>query len=174
MIAAREAGFLGTGGGHAMAAGFSVAASCRDDLGALHGFLEARLAGAASLPMAPDLPVEASLDIAGCTVAMATDLGRLAPFGPANEEPLLVLPRVRVSRAGRVGKEGATLQAVLSDEAGSGRLKAVMFRAGEGPAAQALLARDGGLLHVAGHLRLEVWSGATRAGFVLTDVAACG
>jgi single-stranded-DNA-specific exonuclease len=167
VIAARQAGILATGGGHAMAAGFSLPDTA---LPAFHGFLEQRLAAAAALPAALDLAVEASLSVAACTTGLARDLARLAPFGSGNDEPMLVLPRARVVRADRVGREGATIRAFIEGE-GGGRLKAMLFRAKEGPIAEALLARDGGPLHLAGHLRAEEWNGAVSAGFVVADAA---
>jgi single-stranded-DNA-specific exonuclease len=50
-------------------------------------------------------------------------------------------------------------------------VKAVMFRAREGALAAALTARDGAVLHLAGHLRAEEWNGTLSAGFIVTDGA---
>ena len=55
VIAARQAGLLINGGGHPMAAGFSLA---EDRLAAFHAFLDDRLSAAAALPSAADLAVE--------------------------------------------------------------------------------------------------------------------
>jgi single-stranded-DNA-specific exonuclease len=109
--------------------------------------------------------------VAGCSVELATQIGRLAPFGPGNEEPVLILPRARVVRADRVGKEANTIRAFVEGEGGDGRLKAMLFRAKEGPLADALLARGGAPLHLAGHLRAEEWNGSVTAGFVVADAA---
>lgn len=168
VIAARQLGLLATGGGHAMAAGFSLPEA---GIAAFHAFLDERLAAAAALPAAADVLVEGSVAAAGCTVELAGQIGRLAPFGPGNEEPVLVLTRVRVVRADRVGKEGATVRAFLEGEGGGPRVKSVMFRAGEGAVAAALLGRDGVPLHVAGHLRAEEWNGSVSASFIITDAA---
>lgn len=167
VIAARQAGVLLTGGGHAMAAGFSLPES---RLAAFHALLDGRLAEAATLPPAADLLVEGAVAVAGCTTELAQQLGRLAPFGNGNEEPVLVLPRVRVLRADRVGRERNAVRAFVEGE-GGGRLKAMLFRAGEGAVAEALLRRDGRPLHLAGHLRAEEWNGTVGAGFVITDAA---
>lgn len=166
VIAARQSGLLATGGGHAMAAGFSLSA---DKLDAFHEFLDARLAGACALPAAAALVVEGSVAVPGCTVDLAQALGQLAPFGNGNEEPTLIMPRARVVRADRVGRDGATLRVFLEGE-GGGRVKGVMFRAGEGAIAEALLARDR-LLHLAGHLRAEEWNGTVSPGFIIRDAA---
>jgi single-stranded-DNA-specific exonuclease len=168
VIAARQFGILKTGGGHAMAAGFSLADS---QLGAFHAFLDDRLAAARDLPGAADLMVEGSVAVGGVTEELAEQLARLAPFGPGNDEPTLVLPRVRVARADRIGKEGATIRAFLEPEGGGARLKSVMFRAKEGAVADALLTRGGPPLHLAGHVRLEHWNGVSSANFIIQDAA---
>ncbi len=168
VIAARQSGLLLTGGGHAMAAGFSLAES---GLPAFHEFLAERLAAASGLPSAADLAVEGTVAVPGCTTELAQHLGRLAPFGNGNEEPVFILPRVRVVRADRVGREGASIRAYVEGEGGGGRLKAMKFRAREGALADALLRRDGMPLHLAGHLRAEEWNGSVSAGFIITDAA---
>ncbi|MDR3529632.1 MAG: DHHA1 domain-containing protein, partial [Rhodopila sp.] len=168
VIAARQAGILSTGGGHAMAAGFSLPASRMDDF---HALLDERLAAASALPSVADLSVEGSVSVAGCSMELAMQIGRLAPFGPGNDEPILILPRARVVRADRVGREANTIRAFVEGEGGAGRLKAMLFRAKDGPLADALLARGGAPLHLAGHLRAEEWNGTTTPGFVLADAA---
>jgi single-stranded-DNA-specific exonuclease len=169
VIAARQAGLLVTGGGHAMAAGFSVRT---EHLMEFHAFLDARLSAASAMPSAADLIVEGTLAVSGATTEVARHLERLAPFGAGNEEPTLVLHRARVVRADRVGREGNTIRAFVEGEGGGPRLKAMMFRAREGALADALLARaEGVALHLAGHLRAEEWNGSVSASFIISDGA---
>lgn len=169
VIAARQAGLLVTGGGHAMAAGFSLRAEFLDRF---HAFLEDRLAAAAAMPSAADLVVEGTLAVSGATTEVARHLDRLAPFGAGNEEPTLVLSRARVVRADRVGREANSIRAFVEGEGGGPRLKAMMFRAREGALADALLARSDGVpLHLAGHLRAEAWNGSVSPCFVILDAA---
>ncbi|MDQ2801242.1 MAG: DHH family phosphoesterase, partial [Pseudomonadota bacterium] len=168
IIAARQAGILVTGGGHAMAAGFSLP---HDRITGFHEFLNNRLAAAASLPAAADLRVEGTLAVPGATAELAVHLARLAPFGSGNDEPMFVLSRARVVRADRVGREGATIRAFVEGEGGGPRLKAMLFRAGDGPVANALLAGDNMPLHLAGHVRAEAWNGTMSVGFAVADAA---
>jgi single-stranded-DNA-specific exonuclease len=169
VIAARQHGLLATGGGHPMAAGFSLP---EGRLAEFHAFLDERLAAAASLPRAADLVVEGTATVAGCGLELAQALARLAPFGNGNEEPVLALPRCRVVRADRIGKDGGTIRAFLEGEGGGPRLKGVMFRAKDGPLAEVLLSRAGTPVHVAGHLRAEEWNGSVTPGFAISDLAA--
>ena len=169
VIAARQEGILLTGGGHPMAAGFSLRA---DRLGDFHAFLDERLAGAGALPSAADLVIEGALAVRGATTEVARHLERLAPFGAGNEEPTLVLNRARVVRAERVGREAGSIRAFLEGEGGGPRLKAMMFRAREGALADALLARSEGVpMHLAGHLRAEAWNGSVTPCFIVSDGA---
>lgn len=172
VLMARQIGLLTTGGGHPMAAGFSLPP---ERLEAFHAFLNERLAAAAALPAAVDLTVEGTLAVQAATTELATELGRLAPFGAGNEEPLFVLARARVVRADRVGREGGSIRAFVEGEGGGRRLKAMLFRAAEGPLADALLARDAAVpLQLAGHLRAEEWNGTVNSGFIIVDAAAVG
>ncbi len=167
IIAARQSGLLLTGGGHAMAAGFCLPA---DGLAALHAMLNERLAEAISLPPAADLLLEGVLGLSGADAALAQMVARLGPFGMGNEEPLFVLPRARVVKTDRIGKDGGTIRALVEGEAG-GRIKALLFRAKEGNLADALCRPGGAPLHLAGHLRAESWNGRISAGFFVCDAA---
>jgi single-stranded-DNA-specific exonuclease len=167
VIAARQSGLLESGGGHAMAAGFSYRS---ENQAALHAFLDERLAGALRLPGAADLIVEGSLTVKGATCDLAQQVERLGPFGAGNEEPVFALSRARVVRADRVGKEGNTIRAFVEGE-GGGRLKAICFRAKEGPLAEALLARDRRPLHLCGQLRADRWNDEVSASLNVLDAA---
>jgi single-stranded-DNA-specific exonuclease len=167
VIAARQAGLLDSGGGHAMAAGFTFAVGRWEEV---HAFLNERLHGAAALPGAADLLVEGTMAVGAATTDFAMQVERLAPFGAGNEEPVFALPRARVVRADRVGKEGNTVRAFLEGE-GGGRLKAICFRAKEGPLAQALLQSGGVPLHLCGPLRAERWNDAVTACLHVVDAA---
>jgi single-stranded-DNA-specific exonuclease len=167
VLAARQSGLLERGGGHAMAAGFALPEA---GVAALHDFLNERLAAASAMPSAAALAVDGVLTVRGATVSVAEHLARLAPFGQGNDEPLLVVRHARVSRAERVGKDGATVRAFLEGEDG-GRLKAVMFRAKTGAVAEALLDPGRRPLHLAGYLRAEEWNGTVSASFMVQDAA---
>jgi single-stranded-DNA-specific exonuclease len=167
VIAARQAGLLETGGGHAMAAGFSLRI---ERLAELHAFLDERLARAGELPGAADLLVEGSVMVPAATAELAKQVERLAPFGAGNEEPIFALPRTRVVRADRVGKDGNTIRAFIEGESG-GRLKAICFRAKEGPLAETLLSRTGVPLHLCGQLRAERWNDEVTACLHVVDAA---
>lgn len=167
IIAARQAGLLTTGGGHAMAAGFSLPV---DNIDAFHTFLDERLAGAAELPDAVDLEIDAALSVAGATVELAQNMASLAPFGAGNAEPLVALSHVQIVKSDRIGRDGNTLRLLLKGADG-GRLKALLFRAGDNPLAPTLEDTTRPPLHLAGYLRAESWNGRTDVTFFIQDAA---
>lgn len=168
VIAAREAGILTAGGGHAMAAGFSLEAARLEEFRA---FLAERLRLQATEGVVPTLEVDGVLDLAGCTPELLEILARVGPFGAGNEEPRFVLPSVRVARADVVGQ--GHVRCFLTGAAG-GRLKAIAFKCVDTDLGMALLAGTRGALHVAGTLRLDTWQGRNECQFIIEDVAVAG
>lgn len=169
VIAARQGGLLLAGGGHAMAAGFTLEEA---RLPAFHAHLDERLAAARSLPGAAEMLLEGAVQVRAATIELAQQVGRLAPFGAGNDEPVFGVTRARVVKADRIGKEGGTIRAFLEGEDG-GRLKAICFRAKEGPLADALLGR-GAALNLCGHLRAEAWQEQVTPCLHVLDAAALG
>lgn len=167
IIAARQAGLLKTGGGHAMAAGFSLHA---DKLAEFHSFLDTRLPQAAELPPTVDLTIDAVVAVTGATAELATDMAALAPFGAGNPEPLIALPNVHIVRTDRIGRDSNTLRVLIRASNGS-RLKALLFKADNNPLAVVLEDATRPALHLAGYLRAESWNGRTDATFFVQDVA---
>ncbi|MBO5996396.1 MAG: single-stranded-DNA-specific exonuclease RecJ, partial [Acetobacter sp.] len=167
IIAARQAGLLKTGGGHAMAVGFSVE---KHRLAELQDFLDTYYPQAVDLPESADLSVDAMLCVSGATVVFAQQMAVMAPFGADNPEPMIVFSYVTVLFHERIGRERQTLRVFLQDENG-GRLKALLFRADETPLAKALEETTRPLLHVAGYLRAENWNDRTDVTFFIQDVA---
>src|SRR5262249_5197018 len=156
VLAARQAGLLINGGGHAMAAGLTVA---RDALPALAQFLAERVApqlGAA--PAMRELGIDAALSPAAATQDLVTMIERAGPFGAGNALPRFALTGVRVDYAEPVG-EGHVRCTLVGAE--RGRLEAIAFRARQTALGPALLDPARPVLHVAGALRIDRFAAAT-------------
>ncbi len=167
VIAARQAGLLINGGGHAMAAGFTVAA---EKLDALRKFLIERLGdGLNHERLVPELPVDAAVALGAAQAELIGHIERLAPFGAGNPEPRFVLPGVRVVHTEAVGN--GHLRCALADPLDTARLQAIAFRAGEAPLGQFLAETRGATIHVAGHLRRDSWRGGAAVQLLIDDAA---
>ncbi|MBI1208792.1 MAG: single-stranded-DNA-specific exonuclease RecJ [Azospirillum sp.] len=166
VIAARQAGLLISGGGHAMAAGFTVA---RDTLPALREFLAARVAEqSAGVAAEPTLELDGALSVGGATPALVALLARLGPFGAGNPEPRFALADARIVRADVVGASHVRCIVAGSD---GGRVKAIAFRALDTDLGRALLNSGRRPLHLAGPLRLDRWNGTETVQLTIDDAA---
>lgn len=166
VIAARQEGLLLAGGGHRMAAGFTVRGDRLDDLRA---FLAARVAEqVAAAPLVPTLDLDGALSVGACTVALVDTLAALGPFGTGNAEPRFAVADTRVVRADVVGN--GHVRAILTGSDG-GRLKAIAFRALDGDLGRCLLQAGAAPLHVAGVLRIDRWNGTEAVQLLIDDAA---
>ncbi len=169
VLAARQSGLLVNGGGHAMAAGLTVA---RSALPELVKFLDGRIApqlGAA--PALRELGIDAALAPAAATQELIEMIERVGPFGAGNAQPRFVLPSVRVSYAQTVG-EGHVRCTLVGQQ--RGRVEAIAFRAGQSALGPALLDPARPILHVAGALRIESYNGRTSVRLQIDDAASAG
>jgi single-stranded-DNA-specific exonuclease len=169
VIAAHQAGILEGGGGHDMAAGFTVHTS---KIPALQEFMNQRLM--ADLDGAiPQVQHKASglLSIAGCQTNLADWIERLGPFGSGNAEPRFVITDCRVKSARFVGEGGAHLSCRIDD--GSGQLNAIAFQTGGTPLGNALMkAVDGHFIHVLGRIRRDRFRGGQAVQLEIDDAVA--
>lgn len=169
VIAARQAGLLLSGGGHRMAAGFSVRQERLAELRAyLVEHIDGQVAAQPGEPMVPLVELDGTLVVEAATVELAETLAKLGPYGAGNPEPRFALPRVRVVAASVVGSGGHVACTLVGPD--GGRLRAIAFRCADQPVGQALLRRDA-LLHVAGTLRIDRWNGNVRVQLFIDDVA---
>ena len=167
IVAARQSGLLEAGGGHAMAAGFTVREERLDELRA---FLTERL----QRELPEGSAVARPLDLDGLVTPRAATpdlldlLDRIGPYGSGHDEPRFALSAARIARADIVGERHVRLR--LAD-AGGGSLKAIAFRCVGTPMGDALLAARGAPLHVAGLLRPDHWNGNRGVQLIVTDAA---
>ncbi|MEE8203986.1 MAG: single-stranded-DNA-specific exonuclease RecJ [Alphaproteobacteria bacterium] len=166
VIAARQTGLLIAGGGHAAAAGLTVA---EERIGELRAFLVERLAAAvAEAGASPTLGLDGAIALGAANCELVDLLDRVGPFGAGNAEPRFAVAASRVVRADVVG--GRHVRCFLVDDAGA-RLSAIAFRSVETPLGPALLGAAGRALHVAGHLRADSWRGERRVQLLVDDAA---
>ena len=166
VLAARQAGHLINGGGHAQAAGLTVDTR---EIDALRDFLDARVrAGLAAISYRPSLGIDAALRPAAATTGLLDQLERLGPFGPGNEEPRFALAAARIHQARVVGEDHVRFDLGAAE---GGRLKAIAFRALDRPLGEALLTSRGLPLHVAGKLRRDRWQGRDGVQLIVEDAA---
>jgi len=167
VLAARQAGLLQAGGGHAMAAGFTVAAG---ELERLNDFLAARIGPQlAAAPAGNVLKLDGAVQVAGATRELADVLENAGPYGSGHPAPRLAVAAARVVRAQLVKESHVRL--VLRAEQGAERLSAIAFRVAQEPLGRFLLASEGRQVHLAGRLQGDDWNGERRVSLLVDDAA---
>lgn len=165
--AAVDAGLAGKGGGHAMAAGVTLAAG---QGAAFHAFLIERLAievGAASESEA--LRIDAALSAGGANPRLLTEIERAGPFGAGSPEPVFVFPAHRLTDAVEIGSGGHVRVKLRSGDGAT--IGGIAFRVAQEPLGRALLAARGETVHLAATLTLNRWGGNESAELRVLDLA---
>jgi single-stranded-DNA-specific exonuclease len=167
IIAAREAGLLEAGGGHAMAAGLTVRA---ERVAALADWLDARLATAvAGARTGETMLVDLSLAPGGLTPDLVGALDAAGPFGMGWPGPRIALGPLRMIKADIVGTNH--LRMIVGGLDG-GSFKAIAFRAVESEMGQALLhGSKGRRFWLAGRPKLDDWGSRPAAELHVEDAA---
>ena len=168
IIAAREEGLLLAGGGHAMAAGLTIAP---DRIDALAEWLDARLAASVTAAMANQaMLLDLALSPRGLNPDLIEVLESAGPFGVGWPAPRVAVGPVRLLKADIVGTHHLRL-IVRGDDGGS--FKAIAFRAADSEMGQTLLqpsARDR-RLWLAGRTKIDDWSSRRQAELHVEDAA---
>jgi len=167
IIEARQQGLLIAGGGHAMAAGLTVASDRIEDLAAwLDERLSAQVARAtASMTTLLDLSVASG----GLTPELVESLDVAGPYGVGWPGPRIAVGPVRLIKCDVVGTGHVRIVA----SGGDGRsFKAIGFRMAESDLGQTLLHGVGGRrLWLAGRAKIDDWGSRRQAELHLEDAA---
>lgn len=160
-------GLLIKGGGHAMAAGLTVAADAIPAAMARLGELLSR--EMAERTGAQDLRISGLLDPQGVTVELMHLLERAGPFGQAAPAPRFAFADQLIDSVSTMGDSHLRLR---FRSPGSQPVDAVAWGAMNGPLGPALLGAKGRRFHLAGKLELSLWGGKERVRLRLDDAAA--
>ena len=162
--AAKQAGLLSAGGGHAMAAGLTIT---RDQVGAFETFLNERLGACVTEALQSQLlKVDAVAAPTAVSRVLVDEIERVGPFGPGNPEPTFVLSDMRVTRCKVVGK--GHLSCELVSRTGD-IVRAIAFRAADEPLGAMLQGHS--RVHVSGKLRADTWRGGQAVQMQISDAA---
>ncbi|MDP3552754.1 single-stranded-DNA-specific exonuclease RecJ [Methylocystis sp.] len=161
-----DLGLAVKGGGHAMAAGVTLAKGKIDEFRA---FLDEALEASVEVARLDDaLVVDAAVAGRGVCLELLRRVELAGPFGQGNPEPLFALPEQQVTFAQTVGADHVRARLRSRDGA---TVDAIAFRAVHSPLGEALLRRDGAQLHVAAKLSRNVFRGIERVETRIVDLA---
>ena len=147
MHQAVEKGFLMAGGGHEMAAGFTVATDRFTDFrDFLYGYVHQN-----PFETIPSLSIDGALHPRAITRSLQEELARLEPYGMGNPTPRFLVGPVKITYAERVGV--SHVRCAFASEEGV-RMKGISFRSVETALGKALLsASPGTVVYLVGTLK---------------------
>ena len=162
---ALDCGILTRGGGHPMAAGFSLKKDRIDDF---YAYLKENILPEMIGDGGDSLDIDGILDIGGITPELLDKLELLAPFGESNPEPRFMIKNVRVSYV-KLLKNGH-ISCSLTGR-GGGYVGAIAFRSADTELGNQLIKATDTLFHVVGVLRRDNWRGQNRVQIQIQDMS---
>jgi single-stranded-DNA-specific exonuclease len=167
ILAAKEAGLLIAGGGHAMAAGVTIA---EDQIPALTAFLDEKLAETVERAAGERaLLLDAVLAPGGVNPDLVNAMEAGGPYGMGWPAPRVAAGPVRIIKCDIVGN--GHVRAIVAGEDGRS-IKCVAFRSADTPLGLALLgaSRDR-RLWIAGRAKIDDWGARPAAEIHIEDAA---
>ncbi|MFL6749026.1 MAG: single-stranded-DNA-specific exonuclease RecJ [Sphingomicrobium sp.] len=167
VLAAKDSGLLIAGGGHAMAAGLTVAPG---GIEALRAFLQERMADDIAIALGGrSLLLDALLAPGGIAGSLCDLLDSAGPYGAGWPAPRVAAGPARLMRPGIVGN-GHVRAIACGDDGRS--FKLIAFRAAETELGQALLSSPADKKWwLAGTIKRDEWNGGNAAEMHLEDAA---
>ncbi|MBO7536946.1 MAG: single-stranded-DNA-specific exonuclease RecJ [Alphaproteobacteria bacterium] len=156
-----DIGIISSGGGHAMAAGFSLPV---ENIPSLHEFLKTEVRYD-SKPKT--FNVDAVINLSDLSLDFVKKTEELAPFGQGNPSPIFVISNVQII-CSRILKD-QHISVLLADDFGN-TLKGISFRC-MGTALEDALLNSRNKLKILGELCISVWKNTRSVNFLIRDVA---
>ena len=157
IIKAKENGLLLSGGGHAMAGGFTF------EVDKLELYLEK-----------DDRYADLIMDCNAVNDNLVSELESMGPFGTDNTKPLIILKNIVVNSFKRFGRNKEHLRCIVSDSnavgVGKNGLIVNIFKVGENDETLQVLQRVGAKCDLIGTLSINKWMNLNNIQFIVEDV----
>jgi len=164
--AAKQAGLLESGGGHAMAGGLTMQAA---QIPAFRDFITEKLSGEVEAARAnQSTRIDALLSPNAVKMDLLEAIDRIGPFGAGHPQPCFAFADMRLSYAERL--KGNHVRVSFEDRGGQ-TLSGICFGADEKGLSDSLLSPNRGCFHIIGQLKPNHWKGRTKIDFHLLDMA---
>lgn len=168
VLAAKAAGLLIKGGGHAMAAGITLDPARLDEFRA---FMDARIAESDYAQDGIIVKVDMGIPIRRATIGLVDAVQNLAPFGMGNPTPRFAITGALLGEV-RVLKDKHLKCLFLDPQTGMAgpQLEGIIWNEANTPFADALRAHKGQIVDAVGGLEINEWRGKRSLQMKLEDV----
>lgn len=165
IIAAKEKGVITKGGGHTMAAGFSLT---EEQIPAFRQFAGEYVAQSLNNTTPhPILNIDLSISLQAANNNLCNEIEQLKPFGTGNSEPLILIRKVYFKKPYIIGS--GHIKCELTNIAKE-HLTAIAFKAADTEMGNHILSRTQDCYDVVGNLRFNRWNNTTSLQFIISDI----
>ncbi|MDR1425432.1 MAG: single-stranded-DNA-specific exonuclease RecJ [Rickettsiales bacterium] len=171
IIRARENGLLITGGGHAMAGGFTFRV---EKLSQIKNFIENSMREKLDLYLGQsERCADLTMEIDSINKQLVLDIECIGPFGSGNQRPIIILENVVILSAKKFGKNGDHIRCVVASNnimKNKGTIIANFFRTNDDKIASLLFNRKKLICDLVGDISLNKWKNSESVQFCVKDV----
>ena len=166
IVKAQQQGLLVNGGGHAMAAGFTVE---KKNILALQHFLDEQFSYCQASFAIKQCSYDGCLTIGAITLDLIKHLAKMEPYGVGNAEPKFLFKNVHIIRSDIVGAKH--IRCIIGQEHHPTRssIKAMAFNSIATPLENYLL-KPGCRLDILGRIRQNNWQNIARPELLIDDI----
>ena len=165
IMSAKEKGVITGGGGHLMAAGFSLE---QEQIPAFKKFVgEYVKEKLGNEKVVAVLPVDCALSLSAVNYDLCEKINQLEPFGAGNPEPVFMFKNVAIAKPQIIGS--GHIKCFLTSATGAS-VKAICFNSADNQIGQALLNHKGEIFDVAGYIKADNWMSRTSVQVIINDI----
>jgi len=165
VVAAKQAKIIKFGGGHSMAAGFSLVSKNIDELSS---FFESRLSNHQyKIAHEKTLYVDSMISSSGINLEVYDDIEKLGPFGSGNVEPTFVIKQSLLTSVKRIGENH--LKCLIKTPEGN-FIEAMAFRSLETQLGNEIQNNKGKMVSLLGKIKINEWGGKRIPQFHIEDI----
>lgn len=166
VMCAKEKGLITKGGGHTMAAGFSLEENQIDAFKKFVGeYVQGKLTDE---KLEPVTFFDVALSLNGATIELAEQFEMLSPFGSDNPEPKVVIENVKIIKPTVLN--GGHVRCFLGADFSTKSLKAVCFKCVDNIIGAALLNAGNKRFDVLGVLHIDEWMNTKTLQITIEDL----
>ncbi len=168
IVEAKNRNILLSGGGHAMAAGFTLRKDCIDSM---IEFLDFSMSKENNILLQnKNCFFDISLSPNGVSLEIAEEIQKLEPYGNGNSEPIIKVDGMYVLKATITNRHINCLLASDSSTLKSKAIRAIAFNSVGTPVGDALLSAKPLNLSILGNLKINHWQGMTTTQISICDI----
>jgi single-stranded-DNA-specific exonuclease len=166
IIAANQENIIIKGGGHKMAAGFSINIS---NINKFKDFIFRKFRNInEDIISEKPLYYDSIISPTAINLDFYNNVNILAPFGSGNPEPKFIIQDLKTVNGKIIGKDH--IKSVLTGADGT-YFKAIAFNAVENDIGAYLMKKNSKLFNIAGKLSLNEWRGQSNVEFIIDDIS---